>query len=64
MESQRHQVQMELLINALLPWLDDRTDGDVGVVQNLDRTGMTPAQIAQVTGLSIAQVTAFLPESR
>ncbi|MGB3493779.1 MAG: Uma2 family endonuclease [Elainellaceae cyanobacterium] len=30
MESQRHQFQMELLINALLPWLETRADGYVG----------------------------------
>ncbi|UZQ52877.1 Uma2 family endonuclease [Trichothermofontia sichuanensis B231] len=30
MESQRHQLQMELLINALIPWLDAREDGYVG----------------------------------
>ncbi|MGF1514346.1 MAG: Uma2 family endonuclease [Elainellaceae cyanobacterium] len=30
MESQRHQFQMELLINALLPWLDQRDDGYIG----------------------------------
>lgn len=30
MESQRHQFQMELLINALLPWLEARDDGYVG----------------------------------
>ncbi len=30
MESQRHQLQMELLINALMPWLDAREDGYVG----------------------------------
>ncbi|NJR59147.1 MAG: Uma2 family endonuclease [Cyanobacteria bacterium CRU_2_1] len=30
MESQRHIMQMELLINGLLPWLDAREDGYVG----------------------------------
>jgi Uma2 family endonuclease len=30
METQRHKLQMELLIDALLPWLDARTDGYVG----------------------------------
>jgi Uma2 family endonuclease len=30
MESQRHILQMELLIDALLPWLDARDDGFVG----------------------------------
>lgn len=30
MESQRHKLQMELLIDALLPWLDEREDGYVG----------------------------------
>jgi Uma2 family endonuclease len=30
METQRHQFQMELLINGLLPWLDQRDDGYVG----------------------------------
>jgi len=30
LESQRHQFLMELLINALLPWLDAREDGCVG----------------------------------
>lgn len=30
MESQRHQFQMELLINALQPWLASREDGFVG----------------------------------
>lgn len=30
MESQRHQFQMELLIETLLPWLDEREDGYVG----------------------------------
>jgi Uma2 family endonuclease len=30
MESQRHQFQIDLLIDALLPWLDAREDGYVG----------------------------------
>jgi Uma2 family endonuclease len=30
METQRHKLQMELLIDALLPWLDAREDGYVG----------------------------------
>lgn len=30
MESQRHKLQMDLLIDTLLPWLDDREDGYVG----------------------------------
>ncbi|BDA66814.1 protein of unknown function DUF820 [Rivularia sp. IAM M-261] len=30
MESQRHKVQIELLIDTLLPWLDQRPDGYVG----------------------------------
>ena len=30
METQRHKVQMDLLIDALLPWLDARDDGYVG----------------------------------
>jgi Uma2 family endonuclease len=30
MESQRHKVQRELLIDTLLPWLDQRKDGYVG----------------------------------
>lgn len=30
METQRHKLQMELLVDALLPWLDARTDGYVG----------------------------------
>ncbi|BAZ15574.1 hypothetical protein NIES4071_74460 [Calothrix sp. NIES-4071] len=30
METQRHKVQMELLIDTLLPWLDQRPDGYVG----------------------------------
>jgi Uma2 family endonuclease len=30
METQRHKLQMDLLIDALLPWLDDREDGYVG----------------------------------
>ena len=30
MESQRHKMQMEVLIDALLPWLDAREDGYVG----------------------------------
>lgn len=30
MESQRHKLQMELLIDALLPWLEAREDGYVG----------------------------------
>lgn len=30
MESQRHRCQMELLIQALIPWLDAREDGFVG----------------------------------
>ncbi len=30
MESQRHKLQMELLIDALLPWLDEREDGFIG----------------------------------
>jgi Uma2 family endonuclease len=30
MESQRHQFQMELLIDTLLPWLNERKDGYVG----------------------------------
>ncbi|MGB3557168.1 MAG: Uma2 family endonuclease [Geitlerinemataceae cyanobacterium] len=30
METQRHKLQMDVLIDALLPWLDDREDGYVG----------------------------------
>ncbi|MBD2019091.1 Uma2 family endonuclease [Leptolyngbya sp. FACHB-36] len=30
MESERHKLQMELLIDGLLPWLDQREDGYVG----------------------------------
>ncbi|MGQ9870313.1 Uma2 family endonuclease [Leptodesmis sp.] len=30
MESERHKLQMELLIDGLLPWLDQRADGYVG----------------------------------
>ncbi|GAB4318532.1 MAG: Uma2 family endonuclease [Leptolyngbyaceae cyanobacterium] len=30
MESERHKLQMELLIDGLLPWLDQRDDGYVG----------------------------------
>ncbi len=30
MESQRHKLQMDLLIDALIPWLDAREDGYVG----------------------------------
>jgi Uma2 family endonuclease len=30
METQRHKLQMDLLIDALIPWLDDREDGYVG----------------------------------
>jgi Uma2 family endonuclease len=30
MESQRHKVQMDLLIDTLLPWLAERSDGYVG----------------------------------
>lgn len=30
MESQRHQVQLELLINSLLPWLEEQPEGYVG----------------------------------
>ncbi|MBD1928551.1 Uma2 family endonuclease [Trichocoleus sp. FACHB-90] len=30
MESQRHKVQMDLLIDTLLPWLGERSDGYVG----------------------------------
>lgn len=30
MESARHQAQMDLLIDALIPWLEDRKDGFIG----------------------------------
>jgi Uma2 family endonuclease len=30
METQRHKLQMDILIDALLPWLDGRSDGYVG----------------------------------
>jgi Uma2 family endonuclease len=30
METQRHQLQMELLLNQLVPWLAEREDGYVG----------------------------------
>jgi Uma2 family endonuclease len=30
MESERHKLQMELLIDSLLPWLDQREDGYIG----------------------------------
>lgn len=30
MESERHKLQVELLIDALIPWLDQRADGYIG----------------------------------
>jgi len=104
METQRHKLQMELLIDSLLPWLDAREDGGVTttwlrwsqcdgtllltaeeiavqsaeeaeiraeeaqnqvtqIVQRLLQTGMEVSQVAEITGLAIAQVTAVANRS-
>ncbi|PMB38184.1 hypothetical protein CEN47_06955 [Fischerella thermalis CCMEE 5319] len=49
MESQRHKLQMDLLIDALTPWLEQREDGYVGGKQVANLTGLSISQIEQLT---------------